>query len=74
MKHTTRTTDPAATELTRLLEDTWLELSDERRALLAPKLRALVADFARLAALDRADLVEPVTTDWLVRSFRRARG
>ena len=72
MKHATRPTDPAAAGAALLLADTWLELSDERRALLAPKLRALLSDFSSLAALEPADL-EPVSTDWLVRRFRRAR-
>ena len=35
-------------------------LSDERRALLAPKLRALLDDFAKLADLETLEL-EPAT-------------
>jgi Asp-tRNA(Asn)/Glu-tRNA(Gln) amidotransferase C subunit len=49
-----------------------LELTDERKAVLMPKLQALLADFSQLAALERSDL-EPVTTDWLVRSYGHGR-
>ncbi|TMF01305.1 MAG: hypothetical protein E6I52_11685 [Chloroflexi bacterium] len=49
-----------------------LELTEERKAALMPKLQALLTDFSQLALLERSDL-EPVTTDWLVRSYRRAR-
>jgi hypothetical protein len=58
-----------------LFEDTWLELSDERKAVLAPKLQAFLRDLASLAALEPAVFSdsEPVTTDWLVRSVGRAR-
>jgi Asp-tRNA(Asn)/Glu-tRNA(Gln) amidotransferase C subunit len=62
----TNTTDHASTGAALLLDNSWLHLSEERKALLAPKLRALLADFEKLAALDCADL-QPVSTDWLVR-------
>jgi hypothetical protein len=43
-------------------------LSAERRAILAPKLRRLLADFAHLQELEGPEL-EPVSTEWLMRSF-----
>jgi hypothetical protein len=48
-------------------------LTEQRKILLAPKLKALLDDFSQLADLERSD-VEPVTTDWLVRRSGRARG
>jgi Asp-tRNA(Asn)/Glu-tRNA(Gln) amidotransferase C subunit len=60
------TMDDSSVGAAPLLSASWLHLSDERKALLAPKLQALVADFEKLAAIDCADL-EPVSTDWLVR-------
>jgi hypothetical protein len=59
-------------DLATLLAGMHMELTDERKAFLAPKLQALLADFAQLAELERSGL-EPVTTDWFVRSFRRGR-
>jgi hypothetical protein len=46
---------------------TQLPLNAERRAMLAPKLKALLADFAQLQALEPPEL-EPVSSEWLVRS------
>ena len=51
-----------------LVTDQQLSLSAERLAMLAPKLRALLADFSQLQALASAEL-EPVSTDWLVREY-----
>jgi hypothetical protein len=47
-------------------------LSAERRTILAPKLRALLEDFARLQELEDPD-VQPVSTEWLMRSADRDR-
>ena len=41
---------------------------DERQAVLARKLHALLEDFSMLEELEQADL-EPVSTEWLVRDF-----
>ena len=49
-----------------------LELSPERRTVLAPKLENLLADFSHLVELERPEL-EPVSTEWLVRSYARDR-
>jgi hypothetical protein len=49
-----------------------LELSPERRAILARKLENLLADFAHLQELERPEL-EPVSTEWLVRNYARDR-
>ena len=43
-------------------------VSDEQRASLATKLKRLLDDFAKLRELDSPD-VEPVSTEWLVRSY-----
>ena len=43
-----------------------LPLNAERRAMLAPKLKSLLADFAQLQALEPPEL-EPVSSEWLVR-------
>ena len=45
---------------------TQLPLNADRRAMLAPKLKALLADFAQLQALEPPEL-EPVSSEWLVR-------
>src|SRR5689334_5040758 len=50
-----------------------LELSPERRAILAPKLEQLLVDFSHLQEFDRPDL-QPVSTEWLVRSSSRDAG
>jgi hypothetical protein len=60
-------TDPDAHHLA-----TQLQLSEERRAVLAPKLARLMADLGKLQALEEPD-VEPVSTEWLMRSFLNGR-
>ena len=52
--------------------DPVLELSPDRHAILAPKLQRLLLDFARLQELESPE-VEPVSSDWLVRSVGRDR-
>jgi len=52
--------------------DQILELSPERRAVLAPKLQQLLLDFSHLQELESPG-VEPVSTEWLVRSLGRDR-
>jgi hypothetical protein len=42
--------------------------SEQRRAVLADKLKALLEEFAHLRAFDRPE-IEPVSTEWLVRSY-----
>jgi hypothetical protein len=41
-------------------------VSEQRRTLLAEKLKVLLEDFAHLRAFDSPDIV-PVSTEWLVR-------
>jgi hypothetical protein len=48
-------------------EPTQASVSEQRRAVLLDKLQVLLEDFAHLRAFDPE--IEPVSTEWLVRSY-----